>query len=398
MSVTSHATEWIVALGAMHVDLEGTHRYDLLSGLVPSKEYYDERKRALDDEFGVTSERQAHAWLERCATTASVPEAITSGALFKRNRLFAQHRDALESAGFLAFEAHRMARFAALSGVWIGEDTVMMWMNVMAARVRRGYGSWRAYGFHVLLGDLAQDGVWHVELERSYVHLLEWDQSPWRRTPWDRYPVGERARSPLRVGVHIRCAACGDWVALHRLAPEVLCASCLGTIRISDDVWRSIRDGTRSAGPWPLGHENVEHTYDDDGEHSTEVAVAWPRCNRGHTLGERELVVGLETGFARCGVCAETIAIREPDAWLRSVIPGAKMIVGESDVGSAGSGARPISFCCMQCGAPLVATGENRVTTCVYCGSETRLDDELWIRLHPAPRDARLTLVVDTMK
>jgi hypothetical protein len=389
MSAREQYRDWLVALGALHAQLRGGRRFDELAGIEEAMEYHQDSRKELREEFGVSTASQAVAWMKEHATATNRVDP----AIFKGNRLLSHHRAEIERAGWLAWEAHRFVRFAALARS-LGETSLWMsWLATLGARVRASYDSWEQFGFHVLLGDLAQDGVWYDELERAYVHLIEWDESPWRRVAWESFPLERRTRVPVGVSLHVRCAHCMAWVSLSRLAKDAVCASCLSPMLVSKQIWRALAEGTAETSRWPTGFTESEQHYDEDVEFTCEFAVVWPSCGKGHVLGEAAILAGVSAGHVPCATCGDRVPVRKPDAWLAKTTPGVVAAVGEAGPRKVASGTRKVSFTCEQCGAPLASDGTSRNTTCTYCKHDNRLADELWARLHPAPRRAVVTLV-----
>lgn len=390
--MTAQYTEWLTSLGALHAMLRGGSRFDALGGFDATAERHASMREELREEFGVTGKKDALAWLEKHASEVS----IAKPSIFKGSPLFQRHRDKLEQVGLCAWDAHRYVLFAALASADIGRDTALSWVASIAPRVRASYGSWREYGFHVLLGDAAQDGVWYDQLEREYVRLVEWEQSPYNRVPWDAYPTEREKSVALGVRLHVRCPRCSDWVVLGQLADHALCASCLEAMPVSQEVWRGLRDSVADTRRWPLGYASTSQSYDADVEFTEELVVLAPRCGRGHALSDAALARGAKVGEASCEECDERVRVRKADAWLRRLAPGARWVLGEADARApSDTSSKSIAFSCEQCGAPLATDGSSRTTSCTYCKHETRLADDLWARLHPASRGARITLVFE---
>jgi hypothetical protein len=94
-------------------------------------------------------------------------------------------------------------------------------------------------------------------------------------------------------------------------------------------------------------------------------------------------------GMFRCGVCREGIPVRCRDATTMQWDERIDLVVNDRGGGADLSGptsSEAKAFHCQGCGAALSADGSRRLVTCGYCGSSSKLPDNLWRTLHPAPR------------
>lgn len=94
-----------------------------------------------------------------------------------------------------------------------------------------------------------------------------------------------------------------------------------------------------------------------------------------------------------CRKGKRTSVIAAPN-WFDKVFEGAVYITGAAlERGSAQPGqekpASQVAFTCSQCGASILADGENRTVKCEHCDASIYLPDDLWSHLHPAPKKQR---------
>lgn len=154
------------------------------------------------------------------------------------------------------------------------------------------------------------------------------------------------------------------WVVLDRVARELLCSSCFRAITLPSSLWEGLRRDLDEARAWPVGFHDAHHHYEDDLEIEVDVVNVPPPHPH--------------------------VAARTVDVPFAS---GPVTISGETDrVTSAAKVDGRVVLSCESCGSPLSVERERDVA-CKYCRHETRVPDELWSRLYPAPLTTRLTFV-----
>lgn len=192
---------------------------------------------------------------------------------------------------------------------------------------------------------------------------------------------------PLQVTV--TCPSCHQPTHVQGLSEVSVCGSCQHSIALSDEQWLE----------WFGAGEVMEALQFDEGEGRSVTSIGgemksshayghrMPRCQSCKTdVPTDQFSAMAAVGGWDCS-CGKRIQVRHATPLAQKIMPSARWLVHEGQVGADGaepqSASEPILFACMSCGGSLTVDGTARMITCQFCQGSNYLPDGLWLRLHP---------------
>jgi DNA-directed RNA polymerase subunit RPC12/RpoP len=191
--------------------------------------------------------------------------------------------------------------------------------------------------------------------------------------------------------ISLDCPHCRSGVPVNAITGEVLCNNCMRSIELDQTWWEShlSAETIEEAMSCEPGTGNSSQSLGGMNE-KVDSGNRPPRCQ--HCKAEFEgalLQSAVENGGFACPGCQKRIRVRKATPLALALIHEADLLVHEDesggDLGGDGNtGAEPVLFACLACGAGLPVDGSTRMPQCKHCGNSNYLPDPLWMRLHPA--------------
>lgn len=189
------------------------------------------------------------------------------------------------------------------------------------------------------------------------------------------------------------CTSCGNLLPINGMVEIVFCTKCNKENLITRENWISIIN------------DNVNETVNlEEGEGQTTKLMTGqyqfdilygkqkPRCNSCKTEIPNDKLQEV-TGNIKytCKKCGNEIYLRPATELLTSILPEAKLLVGENEnmlMQLSGKSlkpdsSKPVIYSCPSCAGSLKIDGSSRLVICEFCQSNVYLPDDLWFLMHP---------------
>jgi predicted RNA-binding Zn-ribbon protein involved in translation (DUF1610 family) len=176
------------------------------------------------------------------------------------------------------------------------------------------------------------------------------------------------------IQLRLRCEDCGSPMSFGALRAETVCLPCGGTRRTDLEFWHYFIEPRMLASMIGFPAGKIQEALFLVSNGNLHYGKDVPRCPEEGCqtpVSVRDLNdEALGQGQLQCGGCSKALGVRPADELVRSFLPGARWVIGESmsaRVDRSDMAARALR--CSGCGATLAPSPDASTLPCGYCGA-----------------------------